>query len=59
MHLAVLVADRDVFAVAEDVVAEAIAGFIVVLRGLVVIEDPARVLGATRILTNYYRHMRI
>ena len=43
--LAVFAADRDIFAVAKCVVAEAIAGLVVVLRGLVVVEHPARVLG--------------
>src|SRR5262252_10654180 len=46
VHVAVFAADRDLFAVAKRVVAEAIAGLVVVLRGLVVVEHPARVLGA-------------
>src|SRR5262249_37179531 len=45
VHVAVFAADRDIFAVAKCVVAEAIAGLVVVLRGLVVVEHPARVLG--------------
>src|SRR5262252_3328320 len=45
VHVAVFAADRDIFAVAKRVVAEAIAGLVVVLRGLVVVEHPARVLG--------------
>src|SRR5262245_59441687 len=50
VHLAVFAADRDVFAVAERVIAEAIASLVVLLRCLVVIEDPARVLGAARLV---------
>src|SRR5262245_16567448 len=46
VHVAVFAADRDIFAVAKRVVAEAIAGLVVVLRGLVIVEHPARVLGA-------------
>src|SRR5262249_17464392 len=46
VHVAVFTADRDIFAVAKGVVAEAIAGLVVVLRGLVIVEYPARVLGA-------------
>jgi hypothetical protein len=38
MHLAVFAADRDVFAVSKHVVAEAIAGLVVVLRRLVIVE---------------------
>src|SRR5262249_56994194 len=45
VHVAVFAADRDIFAVAKRVVAEAIAGLVVVLRGLVIGEHPARVLG--------------
>src|SRR5262249_33489935 len=45
VHVAVFAADRDIFAVAKCVVAEAIAGLVVVLRGLVVVEHLARVLG--------------
>jgi len=37
MHLAVFAADRDVFVVSKHVVAEAIAG-LVVLRRLVIVE---------------------
>ncbi len=46
MHLAVLVADRDIFADPEGMAAEAVAGFVVVLGGVVIVENPARVLGA-------------
>src|SRR5262245_47946992 len=45
MHVAVFAADRDIFAVAKRVVAEAIAGLVVVLRGLVIVETTARGLG--------------
>lgn len=37
-HLAVFAADRDVFAVSKHVVAEVIAGLVVVLRRLVIVE---------------------
>src|SRR5262245_27002584 len=50
VHVAVFAADRDIFAVAKRVVAEAIAGLVVVLRGLVVVEHPARVLGAAELV---------
>jgi hypothetical protein len=46
MHLAVFAADRDVFAV--SVIAEALAGLVVVLRRLVIVEQPARVLGTAQ-----------
>jgi hypothetical protein len=49
MHVAVFTADRDVFAVAKRVVAETIAGLVVVL-GLVIVEHPARVLDAARLV---------
>src|SRR5665213_976129 len=48
MRLAVLVANRDIFARAERMGAEAVAALIVILRGLVVVEYPARVLGSAR-----------
>src|SRR5262245_47524044 len=48
MDLAASAADRDVFAVTKHVVAEAIAGLVVVLRRLVIVEQPAHVLGAAR-----------
>src|SRR5664279_6513693 len=50
MGLAVLVADRDIFARAERMGAEAIAALVVVDPGWVVVEDPARMLGATRLV---------
>src|SRR4051812_31959087 len=46
MHLAVLVADRDIFARPEGMAAEAIAGFVVLVGAVVVIEHPARMLVA-------------
>src|SRR5262245_51257621 len=46
VHVAVVTADRDIFAVAKRVIAEAIAGLVVVLGGLVIVEHPARMLGA-------------
>src|SRR5262249_20050246 len=36
--------------VAEGVIAEAIAGLVIVLGGLVVVENPARVLGPSRLM---------
>src|SRR5438552_13091267 len=48
VHLAVLVADRDIFAGAKDVVAEPIAGLIVLVGRLVIIEQPAAMAGAAR-----------
>src|SRR5262249_56107466 len=50
VHLAIFTADRDIFAVAKDVIGEAIAGLVVVLRRLVIIENPARVLGTARLV---------
>src|ERR1035438_10365253 len=46
MHLAVLVADRDIFARAERMGAEAVAALVVVDPGWIVVEDPARMLGS-------------
>src|SRR5260370_35377737 len=48
MHLAVLVADRDVFAGPEGMGAEAVAGFVVLLGNVLVIEHPAGVAGTPR-----------
>jgi hypothetical protein len=50
VHLAIFTADRDIFPVAKDVIREAIAGLVVVLRCLVIIENPARVLGTARLV---------
>src|ERR1700687_248911 len=50
MGLAILVADRDIFARAERMGAEAIAALVVVDPGWVVVEDPARMLGAARLV---------
>src|SRR5664279_327977 len=50
MRLAVLVADRDIFARAERMGAEAVAALVVVLGGLIVVEHPARMLRATRLV---------
>src|SRR5450830_297278 len=50
VHLAILIADRDVFARAEQMRAEAITVLVVVHGGLVVIEEPARVLGSARLV---------
>src|SRR5215468_7978320 len=46
MHVAVLVADRDVFAGPEGVSAEPVARLVVVLGRVIVIEHPPRVLAA-------------
>ena len=43
-------ADRDIFAIAKGVIAETIASLVVVLRSLVVVEDPTGVLGAARLV---------
>src|SRR5260370_20450730 len=48
MHLPVFVADRDVFAGPEGMGAEAIAGFVVLLGNVLVIEHPAGVAGTPR-----------
>src|SRR5229473_5136985 len=48
VHLPVFVADRDVFAGPEGMGAEAIAGFVVLLGNVLVIEHPAGVAGTPR-----------
>src|SRR5665811_1955649 len=48
--LAVLVADRDIFARAERMGAEAVAALVVVGPGWIVVEDPARMLGSARLV---------
>src|SRR2546425_70901 len=48
VHLAILAADRNIFARTKGVVAEAIAGLVVVIRRFVIIEHPARVLCPAR-----------
>src|SRR5450755_4519287 len=50
MRLAVLVADRDIFARAERMGAEAVAALVVVDPGWIVVEDPARMLGSARLM---------
>src|SRR3974377_1986161 len=50
MHLAILAANRDVFAGVKDVRAEAITALVVFLDGLVVVENPARMLRAARLV---------
>src|SRR3974377_1512709 len=49
---AVLVADRDILAGSENVVAEAVSGLVVILGFLVVIEHPACMLGPPRLVKN-------
>src|SRR5579872_3674165 len=48
VHLTVFVANGNIFAGPECMRAEPIAALVVVLRGLVIIEDPAHVLGPAR-----------
>src|SRR5215475_2851304 len=50
VHVAVLVADRDVFARHEGVAAESIAGLVILFRRFVIVEHPARMLRATRLV---------
>jgi len=48
MHLALFVANRNVFARLENMRAEAITTFVIGIRGLVVVEHPASVLRSAR-----------
>src|SRR5271169_6804477 len=50
MCLALFVPDRDIFARTERMSREAVAAFVVVDRGLVIVEHPTRVLGAARLV---------
>src|SRR5665647_449762 len=50
VHLAVIVADRNIFARTEHMGAEAVAALVVVLGGLVIVEHPARMLWAARLV---------
>src|SRR6185312_1374557 len=59
MHLAVLAADRDVFAGPEGVGAEAVAALVVLLGGLVVIEHPAGVLRPARLVHEHADLVRL
>src|SRR5215510_482704 len=59
VHVAVLVADRDIFAGPERMRAEPVAGLVVVLRGLVVVEDPAGVLPTARLVHQHADLVRL
>src|SRR6266446_7033331 len=50
VRLAVFPSDRDIFAGPENVVAEAIAGLVVIFSRRVVVEHPAGMLGAARLV---------
>src|SRR5882672_4519078 len=50
VHVAVLVADRDVFARHESMAREPVACLVVLVCALVIIEDPAPVLVAARLV---------
>lgn len=50
VSLSVLIANGDIFAWAESVRAKAIAAFVIILSRLVVIENPAAMLGPTRLV---------
>src|SRR6185295_12941074 len=50
MHLALFVADRHIFAWPESVRAEAVTALVVGIRGLVVVEHPAPMLSAPRVV---------
>src|SRR5215470_19614912 len=59
VHVAVLVADRDILAGPEGMRAEPVAGLVVVLRGLVVVEDPAGMLPTARLVDQEANLVRI
>jgi hypothetical protein len=50
MHFAVLSADRDVFAWAKGMCAEPVARLVVLLGGRIIVEDPAGMLRAARLV---------